>query len=339
MRSITSAYQSILWVAALAACSGKSAAPAWQVRTTAIAVDGDTLFAVTSTDDEHAKIVTCPVNDCGAPRELAAFDGRSLAIEVDGDAVYAAVTAGLHWRDGRPDARAARSQILRIGRKGGVETLLDLPIEEGEVMRALPDGDYLYVTFDTPNAGLIARTRKLPRAALERIAVLPTQRPYALAVDDRYVYWTSGDRGGEGGAVTRAPKTGGAPEQLARTAHMTRGIARSGDTLYVTTLEVPTRGKQGAVLAVPTAGGEPRVVLGDTDVAPAIAIADLRAYVFVEPTRNAWQLTALPLDGGAPSVIATGADVATGVAIAPGRVVFAHGDYATGRGGVGVRAR
>lgn len=331
--------RSFIWLAALVACSGKSGEPALHVRTTAIAVDGDTLFAVTNTDHEHSKVVTCPVQDCSAPRELGAFDGQSFAIAVDGDAVYAAVQAGIHWRDGRPDTRAARSQILRVARKGGVEILLDAPSREAEVVRVLPDGDYLYLTMEVTAGAIIARANLRARSGIERLATVPDQSPFALAVDAENVYWTAARRHDHAGSVLRVAKTGGEPVELARTPRMARGLARSGDTLYVTTLEVPTNGRQGAVLAIPTAGGEPRVVLGDTDVAPPIAIAEVDAYVFVEPTRDRWQLTKLPLDGGAPSVVATGTDTAADIALAPGRVVFAHGDFDTGRGGIGVRAR
>src|SRR5262249_53406159 len=56
-----------------------------------------------------------------------------------------------------------------------------------------------------------------------------------FAVDEAYVYWGTGDRSGDGGAVVRAPRDGGPPETLTSVDLPVAAGALDGPRVYFTT--------------------------------------------------------------------------------------------------------
>src|SRR5262249_10636047 len=56
-----------------------------------------------------------------------------------------------------------------------------------------------------------------------------------FAVDEAYVYWGTGDRSGDGGAVVRAPRDGGPPETLTSVDLPVAAGALDGPRGYFTT--------------------------------------------------------------------------------------------------------
>jgi len=131
-----------------------------------------------------------------------------------------------------------------------------------------------------------------------------------LVQDRRYVYWSSFELDGSGGAdrgtgrIMRVLKRGGAPEIFAQAPVRVGGLACDGSFVYVTWRTHPS----GDIQRIPVDGGKPKTIVTGQCFASPIALS--RTHMFwgshcsYDQGGGVWTAT---LSGGEPKRLAIGA--------------------------------
>jgi hypothetical protein len=121
--------------------------------------------------------------------------------------------------------------------------------------------------------------------------------PYAIAADERYLYWVS--RAG----LRRAPLDGGAPVTLAPVSAEVRGLTPAGEYLYF--YQGGLDGPEG-IARVPREGGDSEWVADADNPQSLIANADHVVWAEWGDDSNTGRLWRAGLDGSAPIALAEG---------------------------------
>jgi hypothetical protein len=175
----------------------------------------------------------------GAPREVARGLVDPLGVALEGDRLFVASGRGL--------------ALVTLPRPGGAPTLLG--DTDGRVSNLALDHTHVYFTVDAYHTGKVGRA-PIAGGPVE-VLVSGLDRPWGVAVDDRFVYFTTegGFRGDQ--ALLRIAKGATAqPGSLERLASLPRPrrLVRQGDWLYVAT-------DQG-VAKIARSGGAPQFLPG-----------------------------------------------------------------------------
>jgi len=117
--------------------------------------------------------------------------------------------------------------------------------------------------------------------------------PWAIALDDANVYWTTT---GTTGGIFTVPKAGGEAIMLASGRGKPLWIAVDATNVYWTSSD------QGTVMALPKAGGTP-VTLASGRTMPEGIAADAQYVYWVEDTTMG-MVTRVPIAGGTPELLA-----------------------------------
>jgi hypothetical protein len=231
--------------------------------------------------------VASPTAPAGPPVTIVARNlHASAALAVDMNAIY--------WVD------EVGGEVSRAPKRGGLT--MTLYGGSGEAFSPgssiAVDGGDVYWIADTEQG----KVRQSTLMRLEKnggkpmlIASSTTARLQGLALDDKGVYWTAG------GAVLRAPKSGGPATPLASGLSGADAVAVDDTDVYVTL--AGTESKQfadGSLVVVSKKGGPPRVRVADSPHAANVVIDDKSVY---------WQTSGgvmkVGKGGGAPSQLAT----------------------------------
>jgi hypothetical protein len=188
----------------------------------------------------------------------------------------------------------------------------------------------------------------------EAVALATDQRvPSGVVADENFVYWSiAGDAGG-GGAILRAPLSGGAPEVLAANQNGAGGLQRDATHLYWarpidgmlvrmplaggTPTPIVVGGRPGTFVVDPSgvyfgddaartisrvshAGGTPTVLVTDQRAQCQMAVFGTDLYMSVVPATGAPRLMRAPLGGGVPSTVLVGIGNACSVAMNANRL-------------------
>jgi hypothetical protein len=226
----------------------------------------DTDVYFTRDDPPYSKILRCSKCGCDAPTELATNLFVPIGLAVDDRYVF--------WTDG-----PVKGSLNRFDKKDPTQSD-QLPNQEGPVGVAV-DADYVYWTVTGGGVNGVAttgiyRAKKDDLRTSVRLASAPSVPdniiPYALAVDDTHVYYTTApdldDRfpdapcqadaaGKVYGTVRRVRKDLGfqTSEVLARNQPCPLSLALGSDAVYWANFGVGV--STGSVWTMPKAGGTP----------------------------------------------------------------------------------
>lgn len=124
--------------------------------------------------------------------------------------------------------------------------------------------------------------------------VISGLQPVRIVVDATHAYVTSHD---QGGAITRAPKDGGAAETLVTGQAEPRGIAVDDNHVYWV-----TRG--GAVRQLDKAGGNEVILFDETVTTELLDVGVNTTTVYWSDNEND-RISRIPIDGGTESTLST----------------------------------
>jgi hypothetical protein len=245
------------------------------------------------------------------PTIVACGPGMPMRLAVDG--------VNLYWTDRRAGAVVYKAPLV-----GGAPTVLlydDAPAE------GLALGN-TYVYFTQPTKSRVVRVPKAGGAARVLAAGLDTPSFLALdfASDGPTLYWTGGQRQGEGKITRMSLAVGSLPETLVDGQSQPRGLAVSSGFVYW------TDGVDGTVLRAPDhldPAAETRVVTrlaSGLKLPSDLVLVDGYAYV----PDLAGRIVRVPMDGGALETVAKVPGFPFGIAT-DGLAVYWT---TTGKGGV-----
>ena len=143
------------------------------------------------------------------------------------------------------------------------------------------------------------------------------QVPFRLAVDDRWVFWTTRGKPCDG-AIVRLAKGGGAPAPLVTGEDDPTYLVIDADTLYWAAART--------IRSIRKDGTAPLVVAGGLAGPEAVAVDSERVYFRAHHPTAGVALIAAPRAGGATSVLASGHAV-RGVAVDGQHVYFTTNDF------------
>jgi hypothetical protein len=246
---------------------------------TAIAVNGSAVFW----GDSNGLVSRRDLPQ-GEPKTVATSDGYVSGLVLDASnaywtssnmiSVYQVPLAGgslvtlFDSGMNSPSGIAVTGTEVYVSQNGWPGSIQKIPIGGGTlsfvvaaswVPKLLIEGDAMFwISYDytKPEASAVTRM-SLTGGAPQNLA---TDIGYvtALAIDATYAYWVDGS----GGTVSRVPKAGGSPTTLASGFQSLRGVAVSGDEVFVTQ-QGSGSGPVGSVLRLPASGGDPTVIALD----------------------------------------------------------------------------
>lgn len=226
-----------------------------------IALDDTDVYFAKGDPPSDSAILRCSKCGCTEPTVLVSKQYQPGAIAVDADYVFFTDTqeAGSLTRFSKKDP-SDRKQIAPLESPIGVAV----------------DADYVYWTvigggpLGVASAGVFRAKKDLTEVTrLAKAAELPDDIvPYAIAVDDTHVYYTTAPDlvensqepcNADYGTIRRVPKTGGlhTSEKLATRQPCPLAIAIDSDAVFWTTLAVGSA-LGGSVRTSPKAGGQER---------------------------------------------------------------------------------
>lgn len=180
---------------------------------------------------------------------------------------------------------------------------------------AADDASVFWIQTNVPS-GLILRMPK-PAGPVQQLAA-GLDHPWAIALDDGFVYWTDEDAGDIG----RVPKGGGSKETVASTSVGAWALAVDSARVYWSVYAPGT----GFVASAPKSGGTQTMLAMDLDEPAGVAVDGESLYVAVQGSSAPGTILKIPKAGGPTVVVASNQVRPSNVALDDACVYWANED-------------